>query len=643
VRAFSFGSLGTLPPEQSPKLLLAEALEAQGDWAAAGSIYAEMYRPFIKSSHFTIGSVDDFGESHSIERLPSSRLLRDRLGRFLSRATEATGSVPILPCGMIVLTPQKPAYEEDFRTNKRFNDGFLIESWSGPNHRLFEPGTFFSLPVFVGSGGGVTYDEYHVVAEPGYWIRQLRARLTSTNDAGIEVMATGPVRTLRSKSFFRTTRSESFDFPPGVQQVGLHIVPYNGRICQWRIEAKLEPAQPVGRLRVDTRPRGVAVALDGEFRGTSPVTIGNVLPGGHVIQAQTPDLCPRCGRRHHEGVRQFGVYDGPESQVRVEAGRTSEVVVTLRKTHEGRPGWGPAELAASDTDNTDGDVVVFPDGSARAFVANHGDLWTAYAPKPGEWSALTRVPAPVSTIAREEKPRCVLAPDRSVVLVWGVPEPDRYAFFLSRSADGRSWSYPRRVAASTQIPRGVVLESGPEGKLLLLWTTDKYQSREHGLLLQEIVGLRPAGKPRVIVPTADLEPNVDLVPHLVFDRAGNAVVFVGGGVTTSSDLVTWTRLERVGCGGQNPNAGRAAWLAADGRIVLATRGTSYMPGKPPPPDKVMLHASRDLRKWTEAGSLAVELSCLRARPQPNGLPVLLWQGEGLWVCRGEPEGIAGDR
>jgi len=50
----------------------------------------------------------------------------------------------------------------------------------------------------------------------------------------------------------------------------------------------LYPPGPPGTLEITSAPPGAAVSVDGEPRGTTPLTLSDIAPGEHVVAAQSP-------------------------------------------------------------------------------------------------------------------------------------------------------------------------------------------------------------------------------------------------------------------------------------------------------------------------------------------------------------------
>lgn len=557
LRPFSYADLGTLPPEAAPALLLARALTRTADYPAAARIYADLYKPFITARV----SHQDLGAVDAFGEYhpsgPGSEMLRRETDRFLARVIEATGQAPILPSGMLALDPRRPVYEEDYSTNKRFSDGRGILSSAMPPD-------------------GVDPDVYLIAMKGPHAIRSLT--VTVTSGAGATVLAQGQFeeaataaeaarRYQRSVSLTDGTREHTFAFDPAAPLVTFRIAGNRGLLQSWRIAVECGPL-----------PRATDPA---------PETMAGPAPAG---------------------------VDGPGWGV-------TEAVRLDARRDDGLPKLGPDLRRQAGGNILQADILFYPDGAARLFLAREGDLWTACALRPGDWSALERLPLPVNTLARTDTPRAVLLEDRTVLLAWGVPQPDRYTIYVSRCADGRSWSFPRRVATTTAIPAALDLFQTPTGRTFLIGSIYREYSYDEGVFLQEVGPEGARGRKQMLVSSGDYPDMVRSIPAPLFDAAGRCLLFLGDRYIASRDMARWddpVRFTREGADGIRADAG---WAERDGRVILAGSRSGQ------------LAASRDTIRWEPLGSLGAR-PLLRVRTQANGLPALLWMQDGEWrLCR----------
>ena len=80
------------------------------------------------------------------------------------------------------------------------------------------------------------------------------------------------------------------------------------------------PVTPTGRLEINTTPSGAQVSIDGQPRGSAPLTISNIEPGSHVVRAT----------RDGHTVTQ---------NVRVREGTVSSVIISLGAPAGATSGW----------------------------------------------------------------------------------------------------------------------------------------------------------------------------------------------------------------------------------------------------------------------------------------------------------------
>lgn len=107
-----------------------------------------------------------------------------------------------------------------------------------------------------------------------------------------------------------------------------------------RVSARLVrgTATTAGTLEVESRPAGATVFLDGEERGTTPLTIGSVEPGKHLLRLEMP------------GYRQY------EKVVPVNAGGIAAHSISLLP--DGSPSPLSAGLPEGDQDTKPGSLTV---------------------------------------------------------------------------------------------------------------------------------------------------------------------------------------------------------------------------------------------------------------------------------------------
>jgi PEGA domain len=111
-----------------------------------------------------------------------------------------------------------------------------------------------------------------------------------------------------------------------------------------------QPSMPAtARLVVVTDPPGAHVSVDGQARGSSPLTLGDVLAGEHKVSVST----------------EFG---SAERTVRAEAGASASVVFSLPKAASPAAGW-LAVSAPFDVRVMEGDALIGESRSARIMIS----------------------------------------------------------------------------------------------------------------------------------------------------------------------------------------------------------------------------------------------------------------------------------
>jgi len=115
---------------------------------------------------------------------------------------------------------------------------------------------------------------------------------------------------------------------------------------------ELQPAEPPavsGKLAVATDPPGARVFVDGQLRGTSPITMDGLRPAEHRVSVATAN-------------------GSAERTVSVAAGGTASVVFSLHKTAGPVGGWLVID-APFDVEIVEGEDVIGASGAQRIMVA----------------------------------------------------------------------------------------------------------------------------------------------------------------------------------------------------------------------------------------------------------------------------------
>ena len=113
--------------------------------------------------------------------------------------------------------------------------------------------------------------------------------------------------------------------------------------------ASLEtPAARTGKISIVTDPSGARVHLDGQLRGTTPLTLNDVAPAEHKISVNNDN-------------------GSAERSVTVEAGATTAVVFSLPKASGPLAGW-MAIAAPFDVQVLEGDAVIGTGKSSKVMV-----------------------------------------------------------------------------------------------------------------------------------------------------------------------------------------------------------------------------------------------------------------------------------
>ena len=125
-------------------------------------------------------------------------------------------------------------------------------------------------------------------------------------------------------------------------------------------ELASEPSLPRNaRMVVVTDPPGARVSIDGQARGTSPLTVGELLPGEHRVSVST----------------EFG---SAERTVRAEAGESASLVFSLPKGASPAAGWltvnAPFDVRVMERDAVIGDSrvarIMMPAGNHQIALIN---------------------------------------------------------------------------------------------------------------------------------------------------------------------------------------------------------------------------------------------------------------------------------
>lgn len=104
--------------------------------------------------------------------------------------------------------------------------------------------------------------------------------------------------------FYGTTPQRVNDLAPGTYQVSVSYPGYqswtsNEDVVAGKInymDPVLTAVQQYGTLSISSTPSGAYITLDGDYKGTTPRTIGGLTPGSHVVELNLPGYAEWSGR-----------------------------------------------------------------------------------------------------------------------------------------------------------------------------------------------------------------------------------------------------------------------------------------------------------------------------------------------------------
>jgi len=576
VRAFSSLELGRVSRKELPRILVAEALARQDEFEDALAIYMELWPPAATAKYlYSVGSPLE------------SRAVQKRFLSCIRRATQVTGQVPELPYGLIMLDPKNPVYEEGANPKKGMKDLFGRKRTRGG-------------PYYIAVKGPHCIRKLHVTvntAARGWAYVKSKIVVGRVVISGNHFERAKYDRDLRPG---RETRTAIIPYSDNTQLIQLHVRCNKKLFKSWRLRAELAPYVHHGTVRVETDLRKALVYFDGHYVGRSPVTVRLVRPGRHTVRASVGSAA--------------GTIESEPTTVIVKEKAQSEVVLRLTKLATRLPGWAAPEIVTRHASPLpsrgplQADVLFYPDNSAVAFTVQNGDIMMVRSPKPGKWALPVRLPEQVNTKGIEAIPRCLLAADKSIVLVWCLKQSGKYHVRASTSRDGgRSWSASKQVSKPARTVGDLQIAYGPEGKSYIIF----------GDVFQEFTVDGPVGQSRRL----NVSHKNYSTRTLFFDKKGAAHVFSAATHASSKDLINWTTADPSKQGANSP-IGKwclGGFVTNDDQIVIL-HYTAWR-------EKVLLTSTPDGKTWKVRTQLSLRVAPL-IRVQANGLPVACWQSGG---------------
>ncbi len=418
---------------------------------------------------------------------------------LLAKSYSETGTFPTGYPQPIVLSPDRPFYEEDYSDDKRFEEAIECDSFptgpfefrvdaseKEPPHlasawatqeiadaytKKYMPGFHYFIPRPCWEG---RCDQYAFGAAPGHIFRQvtLKAECYGENNGRLNFRVISPDQYLRPSgggtapihSFGvelagQRTLEQELKLPQGcgLFLFSLEIVSGKGpvKLYKWRVEAQLEEQGPSGALFVDSDYRA-KVFLDGAACGLTPLRLPNIPVGEHELvfdpwprsrstwkrwETNVPALRRTVtleeGQAEHVAVRFF-------EETRTPVGRWSKPV-TLRlpapyaEFAGGRPCVLPVESGA---------FVIAEGGVRTGGTTTDTDLLYAIVTS-GESGevVMTPLPPPINRPdAWSSEPSLIRAPDGGLALgfksTWYDSERGSCRLLVCTSRHGRVWSPP---------------------------------------------------------------------------------------------------------------------------------------------------------------------------------------------------------
>ena len=148
-------------------------------------------------------------------------------------------------------------------------------------------------PVVAGRGGGRAsffgslFSRFKTQpAKHDEVVDNANALLAFPSEAGGALEAT-PADDVAKPVAVRERRNATISWPIAATAAAL-VVASIGALAVWRLPLSrwISPAPQTGRLTIETRPGNAAVLIDGEARGSTPLTL-TVTPGAHSITLRT--------------------------------------------------------------------------------------------------------------------------------------------------------------------------------------------------------------------------------------------------------------------------------------------------------------------------------------------------------------------
>jgi hypothetical protein len=183
---------------------------------------------------------------------------------------------------------------------------------------------------------------------------QLAELTIESRPAGADVLVDGQVRGISPLTLSLAPGDHRIAVRRGSDERGGSLALKAGSTVGQYFEFVSEPSLPRNaRMIVLTDPPGARVSVDGQARGSSPLTLGELLPGDHRVSVST----------------EFG---SAERTVRAEAGESASVVFSLPKAASPAAGW-LAVTAPFDVRVMEGDAVIGDSRVARIMMSagNH--------------------------------------------------------------------------------------------------------------------------------------------------------------------------------------------------------------------------------------------------------------------------------
>lgn len=655
---------------------------AELTWLEAGDILASLgrYEQAVQAYDQVIANDPPFesfgltgyqrGVPSRDARLPSAA--RHQKDQLIRDVYEKHGCLPPSSRDVVILSQERPAYAEDYTTDKRFRDGWRIESHKETTReeaeKLMRPGSARSRSGFVRASAegpafviGVT-DSYRFAAPKGCAFRSLK--ISVDGEAGKSEwsrfgacvrhgLTNVPIQIVECRETDRRTFSKTVSLPPGTGFVVIELRPPRSRIYSWQVEAEIEKLEPSGRLTVKSSLPYARALLDGLYVGRTPCTIPNVPAGSHTVECLWGEtrICDAHLRIHQDDpLPQFGIQAG-RHVVSVEPNQERVADVQLQLKGETKTFWEPAHrLFAKCRTRGRGknfDLAVGRD-AVVAVCTDGRDLWIASRTNKSSWRAAAKLSAPVGGAAAELAPRVVQLPDGRWLLAWVVNYLGFRKISVSVSPDLGQWPAPATIFATEERLEDIALVLDHRGSPALFWLVRKERGSRSGTQ-DGVYRCDPLG---------DVDPGFMGAPQFVtrlaeqigFDSSGAAVLAAGCWThvpekdpRTGRPLMAMKlRIYRAEPGGtfgpvgsdwQLPlHLGVVHSLRAkrDGTILIGAQASYRAPEDRFP----CTFASRDAVNWSPALKLPYLKSPFSLSESGTGDMWILWRhGSTLWVSR----------